>query len=217
MELKKNYGAMLENEIKAIARRREAEGAARPRLLLHACCAPCSSYVLQYLSKHFDITLYFYNPNISPKEENEFRADELIRLCEEMPLENKPKVIVAEYEPELFYEAVKGMEHLLEGESRCAVCYRQRLEKTAQAAACGGYDYFTTTLTISPYKRADWLNTIGEELSLKYGVRYLFSDFKKKNGYKISCELSREYNLYRQDYCGCEYSKRASEKRTAKI
>ena len=115
--------------------------------------------------------------------------------------------VVAEYEPQKFYGAVKGMEHLPEGDARCAVCYRLRLEKTALEAKRGGYDYFTTTLSISPYKRADWLNKIGEKLSEEYGVRYLFSDFKKKNGYKISCELSKEYNLYRQDYCGCEFSK----------
>ena len=179
----------------------------RPRLLLHACCAPCSSYVLQYLSEYFDITLFFYNPNISPKEENDFRAEELARLCREMPLARLPEIIVSDYEPQKFYDAVKGMEDLPEGGARCAVCYRLRLEKTAQEAKNGRFDYFTTTLSISPYKRADWLNEIGKKLSEEYGVRYLFSDFKKKNGYKISCELSKQYNLYRQDYCGCEFSR----------
>lgn len=206
MENKTNYSLWLDREIEKI----KASGA-RPKLLLHACCAPCSSYILQYLSSVFDITLYFYNPNITPKEENDFRAEELRRLCREMPLESVPQIIVEEYEPERFYEAVKGMEHLREGEVRCAVCYRLRLEKTAQKAKELGFDYFTTTLTISPYKRSDWLNAIGGELADKYGVPYLFSDFKKKNGYKISCELSREYNLYRQDYCGCEFSKAAKE------
>ena len=204
--VKINYGAMLEKEIEKIKSLER-----RPTLLLHACCAPCSSYVLQYLSSFFDITLFFYNPNISPVEENEFRARELERLCKEMPLENIPRVIVADYEPDKFYDAVKGMEEFPEGSSRCATCYRLRLEKTAQAAHDEGYDYFTTTLSISPYKRADWLNKIGAELSDIYGTAYLFSDFKKKNGYKISCELSKQYNLYRQDYCGCEFSRRAAE------
>ena len=202
MENKINYGLWLDKEIEKI----KASGK-HPKLLLHVCCAPCSSYVLQYLSEIFDITLYFYNPNITPKEENDFRAEELSRLCREMPLAKAPKIIVEDYEPEMFYNAVRGMEHLPEGEARCAVCYRLRLEKTADKAKELGCDYFTTTLSISPYKRADWLNAIGGELACKFGVPYLFSDFKKKNGYKISCELSREYNLYRQDYCGCEFSK----------
>ena len=206
MEQKINYGLLLDRKIEKI--KKERSGSDRPSLLLHACCAPCSSYVLQYLSEYFDITLFFYNPNISPKEENDFRAEELCRLCREMPMRRVPNVVVAEYEPNVFYDAVKGMESQREGESRCAVCYRLRLEKTAEEAKKGAYDYFTTTLSISPYKRADWLNTIGAELSDKYGVRYLFSDFKKKNGYKISCELSAQYGLYRQDYCGCEFSRR---------
>ena len=203
MEQKINYGLWLEKEIEKI----KASGR-RPKLLLHSCCAPCSSYVLSYLSEFFDITLYFYNPNITPREENDFRAEELRRLCREMPLPRIPEIIVEEYEPEKFYEAVQGMEALPEGGARCAICYRMRLEKTAQKAREIGADYFTTTLTISPYKRAEWLNAIGSELVEMYGVPYLFSDFKKKNGYKISCELSREYNLYRQDYCGCEFSKK---------
>ena len=202
MEQKINHGLWLDREIEKI----KASGK-RPKLLLHACCAPCSSYVLQYLSSVFDITLYFYNPNITPKEENDFRAEELSRLCREMPLASVPEIIVESYEPEVFYNAVKGMEQLGEGEARCAVCYRLRLEKTAEKAREQVADYFTTTLSISPYKRADWLNAIGGELADEYGVPYLFSDFKKKNGYKISCELSREYDLYRQDYCGCEFSK----------
>lgn len=206
MEQKINYGILLEKEIEKI--KREYQSSERPSLLLHACCAPCSSYVLQYLSEFFDITLFFYNPNISPKEENDFRAEELCRLCGEMPMRRVPKVIVADYEPQIFYDAVKGMEHLPEGDARCAVCYRLRLEKTAQEAKSGGYDYFTTTLSISPYKRAEWLNKIGAVLSDEYGIKYLFSDFKKKNGYKISCELSAQYGLYRQDWCGCEFSKR---------
>ncbi len=204
MEQKINYGLWLEREIEKI----KASGY-RPKLLLHACCAPCSSYVLEYLCEFFDITLYFYNPNITPREENDFRTEELRRLCREMPLPYVPEIIVEDYEPEKFYEAVKGMENMREGESRCAVCYRLRLQKTAEKAKELGFDYFTTTLTISPYKRAEWLNNIGGELGETYGVSYLFSDFKKKNGYKRSCELSKEYNLYRQDYCGCEFSKKS--------
>ncbi len=205
---KKNYQLMLDREIEKIS----ASGQ-RPRLLLHACCAPCSSYVLEYLSRYFEITLFFYNPNISPAEEHDFRARELERLSRELPLEAIPRVIVANYEPEVFYGAVKGMEELREGEARCAVCYRLRLKKTAEEAREGGYDYFCTTLSISPYKRTEWLNAIGAELEKEYGVRYLYSDFKKKNGYKRSCELSREYDLYRQDFCGCEFSKKEAETR----
>lgn len=203
MEQKVNWGLWLEKEIEKIKK-----SDYRPKLLLHACCAPCSSYVLEYLSDIFDITLYFYNPNITPREENDFRAEELTRLCREMPLPRVPEIIVETYEPEKFYGAVKGMESMREGESRCAVCYRLRLEKTAEKAKELQFDYFTTTLTISPYKRAEWLNSIGGELMETYGVPYLFSDFKKKNGYKRSCEMSKEYNLYRQDWCGCEYSKK---------
>ncbi len=206
MSMNINYQLMLDREIEKIA----AESR-RPRLLLHACCAPCSSYVLEYLCKFFDITLYFYNPNISPEGENDFRAQELIRLVGEMQGEGTVPVVVEKYEPEVFLEAVKGLEELPEGGARCAACYRLRLEKTAEAASSQGYDYFTTTLSISPYKRADWLNSIGAELSEKYSVPYLFSDFKKKNGYKRSCELSVKYGLYRQDYCGCEFSRRAKQ------
>ena len=183
-------------------------GGRRPTLLLHACCAPCSSYVLEYLSEFFDITLFFYNPNISPKEEHDFRYAELVRLVGEMGLSESVKVIEGNYEPELFYAASEGLESLPEGGSRCAKCYDLRLTKTAELAREGGYDFFTTTLSISPYKNAEWLNSIGTRLGEEYGVRYLVSDFKKKNGYKRSCELSELYGLYRQDFCGCEFSRR---------
>ena len=199
-----NYQLILENTIKAL-------GDKRPRLLLHACCAPCSSYVLEYLSSFFDITLFFFNPNISPKEEYSFRAEELSRLLSLMGLEKKVSLIVAPYESEAFDTLAKGKESLPEGGARCADCYRLRLAKAAEVAAEGGFDYFTTTLSISPYKNAKWLNTIGKEEGDRCGVQYLFSDFKKKNGYKRSCELSQQYGLYRQDYCGCVYSKTASE------
>lgn len=198
-----NYQKILDdtiNKITSVGR--------RPKLLLHACCAPCSSYVLEYLSQYFDITLYFYNPNISPEEEYKFRADELIRLAEEMLLETDISVITEKYNSDEFYNAVRGMEDQPEGASRCKICYRLRLEKSAEYAKNNGFDYFTTTLSISPYKNSVWLNEIGAELSKKYGVEYLTSDFKKKNGYKRSCELSLQYGLYRQDYCGCEFSKR---------
>lgn len=196
-----NYGIALENELKKIK-----NSGLRPALLLHACCAPCSSYVLEYLHSYFDISLYYYNPNISPVSEFEFRAAELRRLVTEMGFENIA-VAVEEYENEEFFQMAKGMEELPEGGERCFKCYALRLEKTAEYAKNNGFDYFTTTLTISPYKNAAVLNEIGGELAEKYGVKYLFSDFKKNNGYKRSCELSRKYSLYRQNYCGCVYSK----------
>ena len=198
-----NYQRILDDTINKLA----AEGG-RPRLLLHACCAPCSSYTIEYLSKYFDITLYFYNPNISPESEYDFRADELVRLTEEMPLGVNISVAVEKYNSDEFYNAIVGMEDQPEGDSRCRVCYRLRLEKSAEYAKENGFDYFTTTLSISPYKNSAWLNEIGTELAQNYGVEYLISDFKKKNGYKRSCELSEKYGLYRQNYCGCEFSKR---------
>ena len=203
---KPNFSLMLEKTIK------ELDGK-RPRLLLHACCAPCSSYVLEYLSEFFDITLFFYNPNISPKEEYDFRAEELRKLVSLMGLDGKVSIICEEYDPAPFDNIAKGKEELAEGGTRCADCYRLRLSKAAQVAAEGGFDYVTTTLSISPYKNALWLNTIGAEEAEKHGVKYLFSDFKKKNGYKRSCELSEKYYLYRQSYCGCIYSKQQSEKK----
>lgn len=189
----------------------------RPRLLLHACCAPCSSYVIEYLSKVFDITLYFYNPNISPESEYTYRFCELSRLVEDMPEAEGVKTVLEDYTPEDFLKISKGLEHLPEGDIRCKKCYRLRLEKTAEKAKADGFDYFTTTLSISPHKNADWLNEIGKELAEKYNTEYLFSDFKKKNGYKRSIELSAKYSLYRQDYCGCAFSKaQASVRRLEK-
>ena len=199
--MKQNYQLILDKTIKE-----ECSGR-HPSLLLHACCAPCSSYVLEYLSDYFDVTLFFYNPNISPKAENDYRAEELVRLVSEMGLSEKVRIIRGDYEPERFYEMARGLEELPEGGARCARCYELRLSETAKMAAEGGYDFFCTTLSISPYKNAEWLNSIGTSLGEKYGVRYLVSDFKKRNGYKRSCELSATYGLYRQDYCGCEFSK----------
>ena len=208
MSNKENYQLSLERTLKAI------EGLENKKtLLLHACCAPCSSYVLEYLSKYFDISLFFYNPNIYPEEEFRFREDELRRLIGEMPLPRGVNIISGRYEPTEFFDIARGYEELPEGDERCHRCYALRLEESARAAKEGGFDYFCTTLSISPYKNAEWLNTIGKEMSEKYGVGYLFSDFKKKNGYKRSCQLSERYSLYRQDYCGCVFSKREAEKR----
>lgn len=184
----------------------------RPTLLLHACCAPCSSYVLEYLSSYFDITLFFYNPNISPEEEYRFRLCELSRLIHEMGLSESVSLLEGRYDPERFEELARGLEDLPEGDSRCKRCYRLRLSEAARIAAQNGFDYVTTTLSISPYKNAEWLNEIGMEEAEKAGVSYLVSDFKKRNGYKRSCELSDVYGLYRQDYCGCIYSKAARER-----
>lgn len=182
-----------------------------PRLLLHACCAPCSSYVLEYLTEYFDITLYFYNPNITSPDEYEHRVSELRRLAGELPHKNNIEVIDAGYSPEPFLKMAKGLESIPEGGIRCFGCYRLRLEATAEymAAHRDEYDYFCTTLTVSPHKNSDKLNEIGLELEKSYGVPYLPSDFKKKNGYKRSVELSGIYRLYRQSFCGCEYSRAA--------
>lgn len=178
-------------------------------LLLHACCAPCSSYCIEYLNKYFDITLFFYNPNIYPTDEFDVRVSELERLVREMGLDIP--VIVPENDTESFYDLAKGRENIREGGVRCFDCYRLRLEKTAEYARENGFDYFTTTLSISPLKNAVKLREIGLELEEKYGVKNLPSDFKKKEGYKRSTELSKKYGLYRQNYCGCVYSKNERE------
>lgn len=205
--MKQNYQLMLDKTLNDIKK----EGI-RPTLLLHACCAPCSSYVLEYLNKHFDITVFFYNPNITENAEYTKRADELIRLINELPHQDEIKFVDGGYAPEKFIGISKGLENAPEGGERCFKCYRLRLEESARIAKENGFDYFTTTLSISPHKNAQVLNEIGKELSDAYGVGYLFSDFKKRNGYKRSCELSEIYNLYRQDYCGCIYSKKEREK-----
>ena len=187
-----------------------------PKLLLHSCCAPCSSYVLEYLSKYFRITVLYYNPNISIEEEYLHRIEEQKRLISEMKTINKVDFVQGEYNPNDFFAIAKGLEDAKEGGERCFKCYELRLKETVKIALDNGYDYFTTTLSISPHKNAEWLNEIGKELSNKYDVKYLYSDFKKKNGYKRSIELSREYELYRQDYCGCVYSKAEAQKRNCK-
>lgn len=200
---KENYSLFLEKVIDKIKADQK-----RKKLLLHVCCAPCSSYVLEYLNKYFDITVYFYNPNIDEAEEYRLRADEENRFIKEMAFENEVIYTEGEYNPEDFYNAVKGLENLKEGGARCVKCFELRLESSAKKARDGGFDYFTTTLSISPLKNSTVLNEIGKRLGEKYGVEYLCSDFKKKNGYKRSVELSREYSLYRQNYCGCSFSKK---------
>ena len=198
---KKNYQKILDETVASFP-----EGT-RPRLLLHACCAPCSSYVLEYLSQHFEITLFFYNPNIGPESEYRYRLAELSRLVDEMGLSGVVSLLEGHYDPERFYALAKGLESLPEGGERCARCFSLRLSVAADAAHAGNFDYFTTTLSISPHKNAELLNEIGAKESERVGVPYLFSDFKKKNGYRRSCELSVQYGLYRQDFCGCIYSK----------
>ena len=177
-----------------------------PKLLIHSCCAPCSSYVLEYLSNYFAITIFSYNPNIYPEDEYRRRVKEQEDLIRAMNLKNSVLFVEGDYEPRKYYDLVKGHEKDPEGGDRCFICYGMRLKEAAKAAKEGGYEYFTTTLTISPHKNAAKLNEIGEEVAALYGVSFLPSDFKKRNGYKRSIELSKEYGLYRQDYCGCVYS-----------
>lgn len=178
----------------------------RPKLLIHSCCAPCSSYVLEYLSSCFDITIFYYNPNIHPAGEYKRRVEEQKNLIKSMPLNSEIHFMEGDFHPEDFYAKVKGLEEEPEGGKRCFECYELRLQEAAMLAAERGFDYFTTTLSISPHKNAEKLNEIGERLAKEYHTSYLPSDFKKKNGYKRSIELSKEYDLYRQDYCGCVYS-----------
>ena len=251
---KRNYQLELDRKIKAFT-----ENGERPRLLLHACCAPCSSYCLEYLSRYFDITVFFYNPNMDTEEEYERRFAELERFIKSAPLSSEVKLVKGDYEPELFQRIAEGHENDPERGARCMLCYELRLRKTAEymkASAMASqpealadtysnaqadessaaradvhsgvqadihsennnvaFDYFTTTLTISPLKNAEALNSIGERIASEYGLSYLTSDFKKKEGYKRSIELSREYELYRQDYCGCVYSRQQREREIAK-
>jgi len=183
-----------------------------PKLLLHSCCAPCSSYVLEYLSNYFEITVFYYNPNIFPESEYTKRILEQQMLIQDMKVKHPVSFLAGSYERDKFYEIAAGLEHLKEGGERCFKCYELRLEEAAKIAQEGEFDYFTTTLSISPMKNAEKLNEIGNKVGAKYGVSYLQSDFKKKNGYKRSIELSKEFGLYRQDYCGCEFSFRDRQK-----
>lgn len=200
MNAQRNYQKELDKLIAGLNGR-------RPTLLLHACCAPCSSYVLEYLSRYFKITLFYYNPNISPESEYRYRVSEVKRLVAEMLPDSDVTVVEGRYDPERFAQAVRGLEGEPEGGKRCRTCFRLRLEEAARQAQDLGCEFFTTTLSISPLKNARALNEIGEELAPIYQTRYLVSDFKKREGYKRSIQLSAEYQLYRQDYCGCIYSK----------
>lgn len=199
--MKINYEILMENQLKEI----EKTGT-KPKLLLHSCCAPCSSAILEFLQNYFDITVYFYNPNITFEEEYYKRLNEQREYHEKRGY--SIKVIEGKYDPrEDFFKQVKGLEDRKEGGERCFKCYTLRMEATAQKAKELGFDYFSTVLSISPLKNAQWINEIGEELSEKYGIKFLNGDFKKKNRYLRSIEISREYELYRQDYCGCVFSK----------
>ena len=218
-----NYSKMLEKEIQRLD-----ESGAKPRLLLHSCCAPCSSYVMEYLREHFRITVFYYNPNITAGEEYRYRLAEEKRLIEAYNRQvetqdfggmnstvnaERIEILEAPYDPANYLEAVKGYEECPEGGDRCGICFEMRLRKTAEAALKGGYDCFTTTLTISPLKNAARLNEIGGKVGEEYGVQFLPSDFKKKNGYKRSIELSKQFDLYRQNFCGCAFSRKEAKER----
>lgn len=198
----RNYAKELEQLIQKL----QQEGKV-PRLLLHACCAPCSSAVLEYLSQYFAITLLYYNPNIVPLEEYQKREAELRRLVSQMKFTHPVALLPCQYDGQAFVQAAQGLEGEPEGGKRCEACFRLRLRYAAQEAARLRFDYYTTTLSISPMKNAPLLNQLGEEIGREFGVAHLPSDFKKKDGYKRSVQLSKEYDLYRQDYCGCAFSK----------
>lgn len=202
MDININYQKELDSNIENLVKENKV-----PTLLLHSCCAPCSSYVLEYLSNYFKITVFFYNPNIYPKEEYLRRVEEQKKFISSLNTKHDIDFILGKYDTESFYAISKGLENEREGEERCFKCYELRLNETAMIAKKENYDCFTTTLSISPHKNAKKLNEIGGRLAEVHGTKYLFSDFKKKNGYKRSIELSKEYNLYRQDYCGCVFSK----------
>lgn len=194
-----------QKELEKLILKNQKEGKI-PKLLLHSCCAPCSSYVLEYLSDYFEITVFYYNPNIFPESEYTKRILEQQMLIQDMKFRYPVSFLSGSYDRDRFYAIAKGLEHAKEGGERCFKCYEIRLEEAAKIAKEIEYDYFTTTLSISPMKNAEKLNEIGTKIAKHYGVEYLQSDFKKKNGYKRSIELSKEYGLYRQDYCGCEFS-----------
>ena len=205
---KRNYSKELDAYIEDFQKKGEY-----PKLLLHACCAPCSSYCLEFLRNYFDVTVFFYNPNITEDAEYHKRVQEEKRLIGEYNQKEgrKIEIIEGKYNPPDFYSAVRGYEDCREGGERCRKCFELRLLETARVAKKSGFEFFTTTLTISPLKNADVLNEVGENAAREVGVRFLPSDFKKKEGYKRSIELSREYGLYRQDFCGCSFSKAQRE------
>ncbi|MBR4619187.1 MAG: epoxyqueuosine reductase QueH [Bacilli bacterium] len=196
-----NYDKLMQEEISEI-------GDKVPKLLLHACCAPCSSSCIERLADVFEITIFYYNPNITNEEEYNKRLNEVKSFVKKYKTKYPIEVIGARYDPNEFFEIAKGLENEPERGARCYKCYNLRLKETAFFASNNGFDFFATTLTLSPYKKADWINKIGEQLDKEYKSKYLYSDFKKRNGYKRSIELSYQYNLYRQDYCGCIYSLR---------
>lgn len=207
---KKNYQKELDKKIELIVSEKKV-----PRLFLHSCCAPCSSYVLEYLSGYFQITVFYYNPNIFPEEEYRKRVEEQKEFIRQYPAKYPISFVEGEFEPAAFYAAVRGLEKEPEGGKRCEACFGLRLQKTAQMARKAKADFFATTLTISPMKDASLLNSIGQRLGEEYGVAWLFSDFKKKGGYQRSVELSREYGMYRQDYCGCVFSREERKRQKA--
>jgi len=195
--MKENYSNKCEEIINSLDTKKT--------LLLHSCCAPCSSYVISYLANYFNITILYYNPNIYPYEEYEKRKEEQIKLIKK--LENNIEILDCDYENDKYNDLIKGLENEPERGNRCTICYKMRIEKTAFLAKKNNYDFFCTTLSVSPHKNANLINEIGQDLEKEYQIKWLYSDFKKKDGYKKSIELSKKYNLYRQDYCGCIYSK----------
>ena len=197
--MKENYSVKCEEILNNLKERK--------KLLLHSCCGPCSSYVISYLTEYFDITIFYYNPNIYPYEEYLKRKEEQIRLINEVSKVNNVDILDCDYDNDKYNALIKGLEKEPERGNRCKVCYLMRMEKTAETASENNYDYFCTTLSVSPYKNAEWINEYGKELENKYNIKWLYSDFKKKDGYKNSILLSNKYNLYRQNYCGCIYSK----------
>ena len=199
MTMKENYSVKCENILNNLD--------SKKKLLLHSCCGPCSSYVISYLTNYFDITILYYNPNIYPYDEYLKRKQEQIKLINEIDCSNNLDIMDCDYDNDLYEKCIIGLENEPERGNRCMVCYNLRMEKTAKMAKEYSYDYFCTTLSVSPYKNAEWINEIGEKLQNKYNINWLYSDFKKKDGYKQSILLSKKYNLYRQDYCGCIYSK----------
>lgn len=197
--MKENYSVKCENILNNLG--------SKKKLLLHSCCGPCSSYVISYLTNYFDITILYYNPNIYPYDEYLKRKQEQIKLINEIDCSNNLDIMDCDYDNDLYEKCIIGLENEPERGNRCMVCYNLRMEKTAKMAKECNYDYFCTTLSVSPYKNSEWINKIGEKLQNKYNINWLYSDFKKKDGYKQSILLSKKYNLYRQDYCGCIYSK----------
>lgn len=197
--MKENYSVKCENILNNLD--------SKKKLLLHSCCGPCSSYVISYLTNYFDITILYYNPNIYPYDEYLKRKQEQIKLINEIDCSNNLDIMDCDYDNDLYEKCIIGLENEPERGNRCMVCYNLRMEKTAKMAKEYNYDYFCTTLSVSPYKNSEWINKIGEKLQIKYNINWLYSDFKKKDGYKQSILLSKKYNLYRQDYCGCIYSK----------